>query len=106
MMQSIPLENAMILWIRLSVVDGPSSRFAATVGQVEVVEYPPEAIGLYRHYASSYGACNVEDWRKPEERLLNLFIAYNTLTVRDGMDPRVVHDAFLTIPEYRQAVET
>ena len=105
MMQSIPLEKAMILWTRPSVVDGPSSRFAATEGQVKVVEHPPEANGMYRHFASSYGACDFEDWRDPEERLLRLMIAFNTLTVRDGMDPKVTHEAFLAIPEYRDAMD-
>ena len=104
-MKSIPLENAMILWTRPAVVDRPSSRFADTVGQVEVVEHPPKVIGSYRHFLSSYGACNFEDWRNPEERLPKLFIAFNTLTVRDSMDPRVTHDAFLAIPEYRQAMD-
>ncbi len=50
-------------------------------------------------YLNSYGACDFEDWRKPEERPHYLFIAFNTLTARDGMDPKVTHEAFLAIPE-------
>lgn len=103
-MQSIPLENAMILWTRTSVVGGPSSRFAATVGKVEIVQHPPGFGSRSKQFQSSYGACNFEDWRKPEERLLRLFIAFNTLTAREGMDPKVTHEAFLAIPEYRQNI--
>ncbi len=102
-MQSIPLENAMILWTRTSVVGGPSSRFAATVGEVEIVEHPPRFGGRSKQFASSYGACNAE-WRNSEERLQRLFWLFNTLTVRDGMDPKVTHEAFLAIPEYRQTI--
>lgn len=103
-MRSIPLEKAMLLWTSTSRGGGPSSPHAATVGKVEIVEHPPGLGGRSKQFLSSYGACNFDDWRKPEKRLLFLFIAFNTLTVRDGMDPKVTHEAFLAIPEYRQVI--
>ena len=103
-MQSILLENAMILWTPPSLARSPSSRCAATVGEVEIVEHPPGFGGRSKQFAMGYGACSFEDWRKPEERLQRLFWLFNTLTVRDRMDPKVTHEAFLAIPEYRQTI--
>jgi hypothetical protein len=33
-----------------------------------------------------------------------LFIDFHTLTVRDGIDPKAAHEAFLAIDEYRQRI--
>jgi hypothetical protein len=35
---------------------------------------------------------------------LSVFILFNTLVVRDGIDPEAAHRAFLDIDEYRQYV--
>ena len=99
-MQSILLENAMILWTPSGVVTG----YESTEGKVEIVAHPPGSGGSSNKYRRSYGACNFDDWRKPEERLLRLYIAFNTLTACDGMDPWLTHEAFLAIPEYRQTI--
>ena len=37
-------------------------------------------------------------------RLLSIFVLFNTLVVRDGIDPSVAHKAFLEIDEYRRAI--
>jgi hypothetical protein len=38
------------------------------------------------------------------ERLLGMFILFNTITIRDGIDTTKAHKAFLAIDEYRQAI--
>jgi hypothetical protein len=38
------------------------------------------------------------------EKLLSMFILFNTITVRDGIDVKKAHDAFLAIDEYRQTI--
>jgi hypothetical protein len=101
-MKSIPLENAVILWTPARAVNEPSSRFAVTMGKVKIVgrsfgDWPD-------NFRMSYGACNLDDWRNPEQRLKRLFIAFVTLSARDGMDPNATHEAFLAIPEYRQSI--
>jgi hypothetical protein len=37
-------------------------------------------------------------------RLLAMFVLFNTITVRDKVDPQVAHDAFLNIDEYRSTI--
>lgn len=37
-------------------------------------------------------------------KLLGIFIMFNTLVVRDGINPKKAHKAFLTIDEYRRAI--
>ncbi len=39
-----------------------------------------------------------------DQVLASLFIQFNTLVVRDGIDPQTAHRAFLGIDEYREAV--
>jgi hypothetical protein len=40
----------------------------------------------------------------PIRQLLSLFILFNTITVRDGIEFAKAHDAFLAIDEYRRAI--
>jgi hypothetical protein len=40
----------------------------------------------------------------PVKQLLSMFILFNTLTVRDGIDVKRAHEAFLAIDEYRQTI--
>ena len=99
-MKSFPLEKAMILW----TPRGTTERYKSTEGAVEIIQHPGRPGGRSSQFQRSYGVCNFPDWRDPEERLLRLFMAFNTLTVRDGMDPEITHRAFLAISEYRQAI--
>lgn len=41
---------------------------------------------------------------KATHQLLAMFITFNTIVVRDGIDPQVAHRAFLEIDEYRQRI--
>ncbi|AYO83005.1 hypothetical protein [Methylobacterium brachiatum] len=72
-----------------------------TAGQVVVVPVPDEA-GTSKRYmmragASSSALAALSD----EARIARLFIDFQTLVVRDGLDPQDVHQAFLAIDEYR-----
>lgn len=42
--------------------------------------------------------------KKPEMQKLSMFILFNTLVVRDGIDPQMAHSAFLRIKEYREMI--
>ena len=90
----------MILWTE----PGQGAPHKPTGGKVLVVEYPaPHEVSV--DYVSSDGAC-MGEWkdRTPDNQLANLFVMFNTLTVRDGIDPQVAHKAFLAIPEYCRAI--
>ena len=39
-----------------------------------------------------------------ERQLLAMFLLFNTITVRDGIDPLAAHKAFLKIDEYRHTI--
>jgi hypothetical protein len=41
---------------------------------------------------------------KATHQLLAMFILFNTVVVRDGIDPQAAHRAFLAIDEYRQRI--
>jgi hypothetical protein len=50
-------------------------------------------------------SCGAVDRRYPSpENLMMLFIDFHTLVVRDGIDPKAAHEAFLAIDEYRQRI--
>ena len=72
-----------------------------TAGQVVVLAAPDEAGAskrfMMRAGASSSALAGLSD----EARIARLFIDFQTIVVRDGIDPLVVHRAFLTIDEYR-----
>jgi len=96
----------MILWTNSFWANDEKSAKSATAGIVTVVARPLSDHDRFvsKQYASSYGACNVIDWREPKERLRRLFEAYQRLVVSEGMNPRITHEALLAIPEYRQAI--
>lgn len=57
------------------------------------------------HFAYAGGAAffGVQDLRGDAARL-RVFVEFHTLVVRDGLDPQHVHDAFLAIDEYAEAI--
>lgn len=72
----------------------------STHGQVILAPRPPfEAVTPFAFwvYASNRG-------QGPAAALAQVFIHFNTLVVRDGIDPQTAHRAFLGIDEYREAV--
>lgn len=75
-----------------------------TRGRVEVGPWP-DRTGWSRRYSAHVGACFSELHDMPEwERIAMLFIEFNTLVVRDGIDPKEAHRAFLMIDEYRERI--
>lgn len=72
-----------------------------TAGQVVVVPAPDTAGAakpfMMRAGASSSALAGLSE----EARIARLFIDFQTLVVRDGIDPQVAHRAFLAIDEYR-----
>ena len=73
-------------------------------GDVKVGMHPDET-EWSRGLTFTDGACYSEWSNAPDTaRLAMLFIAFHTLTVRDGIDPQAAHKAFLAIDEYRRAI--
>lgn len=72
-----------------------------TAGQVAVLPLS-EAAGAAKRYMMRAGASSSALQAMSEEaRIARLFIDFQTLVVRDGLDPQAVHRAFLAIDEYR-----
>jgi hypothetical protein len=97
-------KNAIICW----TADRASVAHGKTRGEVTVYDHVAcLAAGQrpWRAFQSASGHCD-EEWRKASDlrRAMLMFIHFNTLTVRDGLDPQKVHGAFLKIEEYRQRI--
>lgn len=72
-----------------------------TAGQVAVLR-SPDADGAAKRFVMRAGARSPALHDLSEEgRIARLFIDFQTLVVRDGLDPQAVHRAFLAIDEYR-----
>jgi hypothetical protein len=65
----------------------------------------PDRTGWSRHLPKTVGACYVDfQEASPTEKLVHLFTYFVAITVHDGVDPAVVHKAFLGIDEYRKDI--
>lgn len=72
-----------------------------TAGQVVVLP-APDTEGVAGRYMMRAGASSSALAALSEDgRVARLFITFQTLVVRDGIDPQVAHRAFLAIDEYR-----
>ena len=72
-----------------------------TAGQVVVLPAPDTA-GEAKRYMMRAGASSSALAALSEEaRIARLFIDFQTLVVRDGIDPQAAHRAFVTIDENR-----
>lgn len=61
--------------------------------------------GDYWMPAKSLGAMGeVSTKDDPIKQLLGMFLLFNTIVVRDGIDPQRAHQAFLKIDEYRKTI--
>ena len=60
----------------------------------------------WTHAFAYTGGAAWTQWRETtgSALLARLFIEFNTIVVRDGIDPQVAHAAFLTIDEYADTV--
>jgi hypothetical protein len=41
----------------------------------------------------------------PDQRLVAIFILFSAIVVREGLDAEIVHQAFLAIDDYREALD-
>ena len=88
----------MIVWTPAYAED------SETRGQVAIVPWPDPG-GRRRPYSFSVGACySVLHTMSEADRIAQLFMDFNTIVVRDGIDPQVAHLAFLQIDEYRERI--
>lgn len=72
-----------------------------TAGQIVVLPVTDEA-SVSKSYVMRAGASSSALASLSEEaRIARLFIDFQTIVVRDGLDPQTVHKAFLAIDEYR-----
>lgn len=53
-------------------------------------------------HANSWGG--VGQHTGGDNELLAMFVLFNTIVVRDGVDPQAAHNAFLAIDEYRKTI--
>ena len=72
-----------------------------TAGQVAVLAAPDRAGEGKRYMMRSGAGSSALSALSEEARIARLFIDFQTLVVRDGIDPMVAHRAFLAIDEYR-----
>ena len=83
----------------------PQRGSSPTAGQVRVGVYP-DRVGWTRPFASCFGACDLSFAEASDsERIIQMFVAFHAMVVRDGIDPQVVHTALLEIDEYRAIVD-
>jgi hypothetical protein len=89
--------ESMVAWTPCDY-DGPSA------GQVRVGRWPDE-MGWSDPFLMTSGACYIDRHKlTAHERRALVFIDFNTLVVRDGIDVQAAHKAFLAIDEYRQFI--
>ena len=75
-------------------------------GSVKVLPFSATATGKRPLGTSGDAGACFTDWRhRSSEQLRALVLAeFHALVVRDGMHPQAVHQAFLVIDEYREAI--
>jgi|tagenome__1003787_1003787.scaffolds.fasta_scaffold20278990_1 hypothetical protein len=76
-----------------------------TAGQVKVGPLLTEGDPDWtRPFAYTGGAAYIHTRLKGASIKAQLFIEFNTLVMRDGIDPAVAHNAFLAIDEYAESI--
>lgn len=76
-------------------------------GQIKVGPLLPDryAPDWTKPYACTGGACETRIQKmRGMKSVAQLFIDFHTIVVRDGLDPKHVHEAFLNIKEYRERI--
>lgn len=72
-----------------------------TAGQVVILPTPDTAGEAKRYMMRAGASSSALATLSEEARIARLFIDFQTVVVRDGIDPQVAHRAFLAIDEYR-----
>lgn len=93
-------KNCMIAWTpKYDFNRGNETRGCAEVGQW------PDKTGWSKKYQRTVGGCNFDIQQGDKiENLLSIFMEFNVLVVRDGINPQVAHEAFLDIEEYAKHI--
>lgn len=83
-----------------------NSRNDPTAGQVKVGSLVGKGeIDWTKPYQSTGGAAFVDRRKMNGDRsILMVFVDFQTLVVRDGIDPQIAHSAFLQIDEYAETI--
>jgi hypothetical protein len=93
--------DALIAWTPVHTTHRPD-----TIGQVKIGPLLREgAVDWTKPFAFTGGAARVDrrKWRGPKS-VAQVFIEFNMLVVRDGINPQAAHKAFLVIDEYAEAI--
>jgi hypothetical protein len=78
--------------------------FTDTAGKIEIGPWPDKT-GWSDRYCYTTGACEMSlHEASADGRIMQLFLDFNAIVVRDGINPQEVHKAFLKIDEYRQHI--
>jgi len=95
-------KDALIAWTAPDAADV----YASTRGQVRVGPLiSDDGYDWAINYACTGGAAYVEQRSYDEmEQVAQVFIDFQTLVVSYGLDPKVVHQAFLNIDEYAERI--
>lgn len=93
--------EALIAWTPAHI-EGHATAGQVKVGNLLSQENPKD---WSRPYLMTGGAAEVrrrelEGW----EAVAFVFIEFNTIVARDGVDPKVAHEAFLAIDEYAERI--
>lgn len=90
-------ENTTIAWTP-AWTDSPKTE--ETRGQVILAPVPPRS--AIDGFAQWVYAANRQ--QSAEAQIAQVFVHFHTMVVRDGVDPKVAHDALIKIDEFREAV--
>jgi hypothetical protein len=93
------ITEADVVWTR-ATEPAPEGGTSALSGTVRAGNARGATVGFWRPALSI--SIRAED--DPTTQLLSLFVLFNTLVIRDGIDPNRAHEAFLAIDEYRQTI--
>ena len=99
--ETISARECLIAWNPLWLKNDPAYK----PGLVVVTRLDSDEFYHYASLAVEAGAISV-CWRDcPEEELnTRLMVLFHSLVVRDGLDVKIVHEAFLQIREYREII--
>jgi hypothetical protein len=97
--------EALIAWSPVQPAEW-NLRRSATEGQVKIGPLLRDGMADWTRPYDFTGGAAYTYWRKLDgwQAIAMVFIEFNTLVVRDGIDPTVAHEAFLAIDEYRQRI--
>lgn len=73
--------------------------------RVKVGPWPDETGWSAAYEQTDRACCAACRESAPDQRLVAIFILFSAIVVREGLDAEIVHQAFLAIDEYREALD-